>query len=1129
MDKLMRIIKGKPFIIGVSAIIIYTLSGFFLVPWIIGHYVPRIVQDNFQKDATVGKVRFNPYIFTLETNDFSMSEPNGQPIAGFNRLFVDFELKSLFKWAWTFKQIAIEGPNLSAIISPDGKLNLADLVSPSDNPVDNTARKDKDKSLPRLVFEQIVITDGRIDFMDRRQSEPATVQLMPLNLDVENLSTLPDQEGSKNITVTSGDGETFQWTGSIDLNPVATKGTLKFENIQTATLWKFFRDSLNLQTPEGKISLTADYDVDLGGNEPKLTIDNFSGSLSGVLLKLAGARMPFLELPDTTLTGTGFDFIKQKGEIKNITISEGTARVEVDEMGSINLERIIKATGSRNSPSPKTAAGNNSETKPWNIILSAFNLDGFSMEYQDDSRSPGLKAGIDKIRVDLDAEAETGSKQTKLLVKDISLNLSGIFAGLENSPDHELLIDKITLDGGEYDLISNNLTIDKIAINGGSIDLLRQEDGAINLALLFRPPQKGLVAEELQEMDTAGRSINFLARTISVSNLKTTVSDRSVKPEGEIINIEDIALVLNNVDGKSPMTFDAGLKVREGGQLNAEGTIDPVKPSVQSEIKLTDFVLTPFQPYLDQAVVLELKSGTFSTQGTFKYGLEETGAQSEFSGGFKLENFRLLEPRGTETFLGWKSLQTDQLKLQLEPNKLEIGELKLAQLVGKFIIYEDSTINITKVIKTDPDSKPHAPESAERQDSSSESFPVVVRRLTMSDGRMEFADLSLTPQFGTRIHELKGVVAGISTQKNSRAQVKLDGRVDEYGTAKIDGELNTSDPKAFTNISMVFRNVEMTTLTPYSGRFAGRKIDSGKLSVDLNYDIQNSLLQGQNQIIVERLVLGERVKSPDAVNLPLDLAIALLEDSRGVIDIGLPVKGDLDSPEFSYGALIWKALTNLISKIVTSPFRALGALLPGGGDETMNIIVFEPGKSAIPPPEKEKLANLANALQKRPKLKLTVQGRFNPETDLIELRSKSLRRTLAIRQGQELKMDEDPGPVDYGNSEIIKLLKSMFKDNFGSDELKVIREEVKASEEKEDKSKTEDPGQLAKILFSKLIDNEPVGNPELVKLADARSKAILEELTTKGGLSMERIEIKGSDSLARKDPPTASLNLEVIK
>ena len=638
----------------------------------------------------------------------------------------------------------------------------------------------------------------------------------------------------------------------------------------------------------------------------------------------------------------------------------------------------------------------------------------------------------------------------------------------------------------------------------------RLTDGAINLALLFAPPQKGAIAKESEEAAAKGRPFQFLSKIVSISGLKASFSDLSARPDGPIMNLEDIAVVLNNVDGKSAMKFDVGVKVREGGQIKAAGTVNPATPSVESDIQVADFSLTPFQPYLDQFVALTLKSGAVSTRGKLRYGLKEAGAHTAYQGGFKVENLRLVEPDGTETFLGWKALQTDQMKLQLEPNRLEIGELKLAELASKFIIHEDRTLNLVKVIKTDPNRKPAPPAPAKTAAGAADPFPVLVRKIILTEGKVEFADLSLTPQFGTKIHKLKGMVAGISTARNARAQVKLDGLVDEYGTAKIDGELNTSDPKAFTNISVVFRNVEMTRLTPYSGRFAGRKIDSGKLSVDLKYLIQKAQLAGENQIVVERLTLGEKLPSPDAVNLPLDLAIALMEDSNGVIDIGLPVKGDLDSPEFSYGHLIWKAIANLITKIVTSPFRALAALLPGGSEETLNVVAFEPGRPDVPPPEREKLAKLAGALQKRPQLKLVVEGRYNPETDLAELRMASLRRTLAARQGQKLDPGEDPGPVDYSSPETGKALEAIFTERFGSDALKAIKTDLKATEDKTKKeaaaegktaapeSEVRDPGQLAKILFARLAEAEPMGEPELAKLADARAQAIVSELSEAG-------------------------------
>src|SRR5262249_970403 len=152
------------------------------------------------------------------------------------------------------------------------------------------------------------------------------------------------------------------------------------------------------------------------------------------------------------------------------------------------------------------------------------------------------------------------------------------------------------------------------------------------------------------------------------------------------------------------------------------------------------------------------------------------------------------------------------------------------------------------------------------------------------------------------------VVTGLSTDPASAAQVELDGKVDDYGSVRIRGTVQPFRATEFTDLELAFRNLEMTRLTPYSGKFAGRKIASGKMSVDLQYKVQQRQLQGTNKFVVNQLKLGEHVDSPDAMKLPLDLALALLTDKNGVIDLDLPVSGSLDDPKFSYGAIVWKAI-----------------------------------------------------------------------------------------------------------------------------------------------------------------------------------------------------------------------------
>jgi hypothetical protein len=418
-----------------------------------------------------------------------------------------------------------------------------------------------------------------------------------------------------------------------------------------------------------------------------------------------------------------------------------------------------------------------------------------------------------------------------------------------------------------------------------------------------------------------------------------------------------------------------------------------------------------------------------------------------------------------------------------------------------------------------------------------------VKRIKVQNGTLDFADLSLRPQFSAKIHELKGIVAGLSSIPGRRASVELEGRVDEYGSAKIEGELEAFSAKNFSEIAMSFHNVEMTNLTPYSGRFAGHKIGSGKLSLDLKYKVKNSQLHGDNQIIVDRLTLGERVESPDALGIPLELAIALLRDANDRIDIGLPVSGDLDDPKFSYGQLIWKALANLLTKMVTSPFKVLGRLL-GVEGEDLDTIFFEPGRAEPSPPEREKLVSLAQALEKRPRLAVEIQGLYDPKLDGTALRSASMRRELAVRSGLSLEPGEEPGPIVYTDPATQQALNSLAAERLSLDTLSDLKAkygmtvpEEKAAEKPKAEDKAEAPGTspdqagFYKALFDRLVEKEPLEENTLKDLGQKRAAAVVQELTTGGALDAGRFSVAESAKAGEADAKLTAckLNLKALK
>ena len=226
---------------------------------------------------------------------------------------------------------------------------------------------------------------------------------------------------------------------------------------------------------------------------------------------------------------------------------------------------------------------------------------------------------------------------------------------------------------------------------------------------------------------------------------------------------------------------------------------------------------------------------------------------------------------------------------------------------------------------------------------------------------MNFADLSLSPNFSTGIQKLQGSITELSSKQLARADVDLAGSVDGYAPVTIRGQINPLSDVAYTDIVMAFNGIELTTFTPYFSKFAGYKIERGKLTMNLRYRLNASHLDAENKIVLNQLTLGEKVESPDATSLPVKLAVALLKDSKGIIDIDIPISGSLDDPEFSVFPIILKVLMNLLWKMVTAPFALLGSLFGGGGDD-LQFVAYLPGVDTLGHDQYPKLQTVAKGL-----------------------------------------------------------------------------------------------------------------------------------------------------------------------
>lgn len=688
----------------------------------------------------------------------------------------------------------------------------------------------------------------------------------------------------------------------------------------------------------------------------------------------------------------------------------------------------------------------------------------------------------------------------------------------------------------EINLVDQHAKVGEVVGGSGQLIVKRDAAGSLNLMALAESwtPPPATHTNETPAIDASkpAKPWTYALGKFNLNNLGVKYADDNLKP-GFAIGFADIQISSSGVtqDLSKPLPLQASLSLESGGRLEANGQITPADASTQLTLNVQDLGLKVANPFIADFVKLELVDGTVSTQGKLTFN----PSQTQYQGSFGLSNLRLNEKGTTKPFLRWKSLNAPQLTAS--PEGIRISRLDLKGLDTQLLIAKDKSTNISRLlVKQGTESAPAAagnkqpsppqtqtainPNTAQSTEAKSE-FAFAIDRFGISGSEMDFADESLILPFGTRIHTLNGVVTGISNKPGSRSVVKINGEVDAFGEAVAEGQINLLDPTAFMDLKVRFRNVEMTSLTPYSATFAGRKINSGKLSLNLEYNIQNQQLNSNNQVIIDKLSLGERVDSPDAVSLPLDLAIALLEDSDGRIDLGLPVSGSLNDPQFSYGALVWKALGNLVSKVVTSPFRALGSLL-GSGDEELATIAFDAGAKALSPPQRENLSKLGQALSKRPNLVLEISGTWSAE-DKKAIQALQVRRAVAAQLGEKLQADEDPGPLALQSPNTQKALEALFEKRMGGAELAAMKAGVRKANPAQSKESLADQalnelnkllkkprevptaelatlrGQsLHKVLADRLQQAETVTPDQLKRLALARQLNALNSLKSAG-------------------------------
>lgn len=684
----------------------------------------------------------------------------------------------------------------------------------------------------------------------------------------------------------------------------------------------------------------------------------------------------------------------------------------------------------------------------------------------------------------------------------------------------------IDITGLSADLDRSAVDIGAVTATDGVVTAWVGPDGSVNLAALAGPsattadpaPREPAGGGTVVVAPAAGSSAGWTIRApaLALRNFTVTVEDRGLQPAG-LVTLSPVDVTVAGFT-TAP---DAAVQVTLATGINGEGTLRAEAGTrldtlaTEATVELARLPLEDLQPWVEQVANLEVRRGRLAVTGTLDYRPGEEADAVGFLGDVTVTGLRAVDAVLDEDFVKWAELRLRGVEYDSRPapGRLRIREVAAASPYVRLIIGPDGMTNLDSILAPPAMAAPGG--TSGRETAPPAPSPAVrVDLISIRDGSTNFADLSIRPQFATGIQKLAGTVRGLRSDPGVRATVELDGQVDQFSPVKIRGEVNPLAAETYLDIAMSFRNFELASFTPYAGRFAGYAIRRGKLNLDLNYLVEGRQLKADHDLVIDRLELGDKVPSPDAVSLPLKLAVALLKDRNGVIDLELPVTGSLDDPQFRLGPILWKVLVNLLTKAATAPFALLGSLFGGGGD--VNLIAFAPGEATFGTDGESRVDALVKALTERPGLELTVPAVFSRDADgpaLVDARLAALvvnarRRELAARGLDPATATFDAIAADRG--EYFRQLTAAWRRTAGP---KAPLPAPAAA----GGSAGDDPEPRIAALEQALRAGIRMGDAELFELARRRAVLVQERLLGGTGIAPERVFLRSPEAVEARD------------
>jgi len=765
------------------------------------------------------------------------------------------------------------------------------------------------------------------------------------------------------------------------------------------------------------------------------------------------------------------------------------------------------------------------------LTIAHFNLPSI-WPYASDYINGNLRQGTLSLSSEFDVSEE--NQQVQFSTINGHITLSDLQLTAQSKP--KVSFDTLNISNINTHSKDRSVSIDAVTLNTLIINSIYHKTG-IDLAELYRKPKEDAISSSPQTKDNNQEKWLVRLNTVNIKNSQFLLNDNAIAHNTrwhlDPINIEmsDITSTLSH-----PISYNVSIGLYNNHQssqpphigiLSSRGKINHDRKQIDSELTVKEIDLSDFQPYLKPYINIDLQKGLFSTQGNIHSSFD--GHNITYTGSADIEGLHINDGLEHQPFLTWSDMTINQLDYNRAHQSLSIDNITFLKPYSKILIDKEKNTNISDIfntttaknhtITTIKSKNNHSP-TQKPSKNKTHNTNIAIHSIQIKNGSAYFSDHSLTPSFTSAINNINGKVSSLSSNPKTQATVNFQGKIDQYAPMILQGNINPLITPPQLDLTLDVKGAELTSVNPYSGTYAGYYIDKGQMSLTLNYSLKNNQLEGKNHVVIDQLQLGAASDSKLATSLPVKLAIALLQDRNGIIDLGVDVSGDVNNPSFGIGGIIFTALKNVVVKAVTAPFSLLANLV--GSDDELNIINFHVGSSVISNEEQERLKKLSDALKQRPTLKLNVKGHVNENQDAIAIAEAYLHQQLQTVSNtfvpETLTASQLPikGPL-------VDALDSLYKKQI-SDDIGPLKETIT-----QQLTNNTDSNHIEKRLhiamYNTLIKHQHISEDRLRKLAHQRATNVKTYLVKQQNIDPQRIFLINSRHHSTEEKSSVSITI----